>query len=461
MNRRLNLISALIVLFTCSMAFSGTLSAFEWSEKGISVKESGKTEKGTRISLVDGNQKTFVVIYEKDLLTDPVKEAIYAVFSQISDTYNLPATTIEFMIKPGLFQTNLLLSQTKQTINITNHGLKPSESLIPTLSTMINEFSEWKDLKIASLQIVAKAGSFQTIATTVMQSPIVNLRFASAQPQKKIISDLAVFYNDLSSWEGLSLKEFNLVVGQSTIEATINGEDGKGIDLTYHGTKLNPQQLKNISQSYNTIAGWKNIDFKRILFSAKPEEINVVVTLSKAVYKRNNLISNLPSGISMTYDEGLSYNFRTVSGQYFVQIRGDYTGEDKLLWQVNEAIKDPILYIQKYDPEFFFRQLEGIRNQNAEIFNELKTNHEQLLVKYNNLKQAHDRFIYGFINMQNSGFMSSGDINKQAIKRIVELKSANTELNRNQIESQLKKEKFDVSDKVVDMVLNLYFNDFN
>ena len=460
MNRRLLTISVLIIAFACIFAVSTPLFAFEWSEKGITVQDRASIEQGTRITLVDSSQKSFSVIHGKDLFTDSVKEVVYNVFTQISDSYNLPTSSIEFEIKPELFEIRLVLDQTAQTIAIVNHGLKPSENLIPTVSVMINEFTAWKDLTIASLQVIAKGNSFQTVITPTQGSPLINLQFASAQPQKKIISDLAIFYNEVSNWQGLDVQEFNVAVGKAKINATINGLDGRGIELTYHGSQLNPKQLKNIGTSYNTVAGWKSIGPKRVLISAKPEEINTVVTLSKAVYRGKDLLKFLPSGIRLIFDNELSYNFRTVTGQYFVQIIGDYTSESKLLWQINEAIKNPILYIRKYDPEFFFRQLEGIRNQNAEIFNELRAKNELLTKNYNNLREAHEKFIFGYISMENSGFMRRADDNKAAINRIVELKTSNPEFTRNQIETQLDSEEIDVTNKVIDMVLNLYFNDF-
>jgi hypothetical protein len=364
-----------------------------------------------------------------------------------------------------LFQINLVLSQTGQTIGITNHGLKPSENLIPTISTMFNEFSAWKDLKIKSLQFVSKGNGFQIVITPDQNGPIVDLQFSSTQPRKLIVSDLAVFYNEVLSWKGMQPGKIDVAVDDSIIKATIKDRNGKSVDLTYHGAGIEPKSLNKISNTFASITGWNNIDYKKIMLTAKPDEIDFLVTLNKATYQGSNFLDNIPAGLRLTYNKELNYNFRITSGQYFVQVRGDYTNEEKLLWQINEAIKDPILYIRKYDPEFFFRQLEGIRIRNAEVYDELKSEqqkaYDELLVKHENLKQAHERFIYGFITLQNSGFMGTAEINKQAISRIVELKSANADLTRKQLENQLKQEKVDLSNKVIDMVLSLYFNDFN
>ncbi len=65
---------------------------------------------------------------------------------------------------------------------------------------------------------------------------------------------------------------------------------------------------------------------------------------------------------------------KDVSKDYFVRLRNNYTNEEQLIWQINEAINDPILYIQKYDPDYFYRQIEGIRNRHAKIYDELKNN---------------------------------------------------------------------------------------
>jgi hypothetical protein len=465
MKKNLIFIAALVIPLICFFIVSEAVLALEWTDRGITEKNRDQTEERTRLFLENQDQKSFVVIYGKNLLTDPVKEQILASFGQILNTYNLPASSIEFKIEPSLFQINLVLSQTGQTIGITNHGLKPSENLIPTISTMFNEFSAWKDLKIKSLQFVSKGNGFQIVITPDQNGPIVDLQFSSTQPRKLIVSDLAVFYNEVLSWKGMQPGKIDVAVDDSIIKATIKDRNGKSVDLTYHGAGIEPKSLNKISNTFASITGWNNIDYKKIMLTAKPDEIDFLVTLNKATYQGSNFLDNIPAGLRLTYNKELNYNFRITSGQYFVQVRGDYTNEEKLLWQINEAIKDPILYIRKYDPEFFFRQLEGIRIRNAEVYDELKSEqqkaYDELLVKHENLKQAHERFIYGFITLQNSGFMGTAEINKQAISRIVELKSANADLTRKQLENQLKQEKVDLSNKVIDMVLSLYFNDFN
>lgn len=466
MKKNLIFIAVLAVAITSPIVMSSTLLAFDWAERGITEKNREQIEEGTRITLEDKDQKSFTVVYGKNLLTDPVQEQILVSFGQITNTYNLPATAIEFKIKPALFQINLMLSQTGPAINISNHSLKVSENLIPMISAMFNEFTVWNNLKPKNLQFVSKANGFQIVITPDQTgNPAIDLQFASAQPRKRIIADLALLYNDILGWKGVAPAQIDIVVDDATTKVNIKFQNTRGVELIYHGTGFDPKNINKISNTINIITGWNNIDYKKIMLTARPDELELLVTISKATYQGSNFVGNLPAGIRLTFQKELNYNFRVNSGQYFVQVRGDYGNEDKLLWQINEAIKDPILYIRKYDPEFFFRQLEGIRIRNAEVYEELKSDQQKayndLLVKHENLKQAHERFIYGYITLQNSGFMGTADINKKAISRIVELKSANAELTRRQLENQLKQENIDLSSKVVDMVLSLYFNDFN
>lgn len=455
--------SLFVVLLVCS-AVPQMLFAFDWIDRGIKVNSRDTTEEGTREFLENQLQQSFVVVYERNLLSDPVKENILSIHRQIMDTYNLPTISVEFKIKPALFQVNLVLADTNQQVSIINHSLDPSENLIPTVSSMVNELDAWKDLQIRNLQFIVKSDSFDAVIVPEPGSPIVNLKFPSDQPQKKSISEFAAFYNQVIDWKALSPTEIVVDYKSSRIDAVVKGEADKSVTIANEGESFLPGNINKISNSVNTIARWGQLDFKKIDFTVKGVEVYAVVLLNRAVYKGKNLMPHLPTGLRFNYNDEMAYNFRVNSGQYYVEVRDVYSSEERLLLRIDEAIQNPILYIKKYDPEFFFRQLEGIRNRNTEVYTELRdkqqSSYEELQARHERLKEAHERFLYGFITMENSGFMGTADVDKEAIARIVELKSENSDLTREELEATLKQEEFDVSDKVVDLVFNLYFNDF-
>ncbi|MBU2514994.1 hypothetical protein KJ966_27045 [bacterium] len=451
---------------------SETLMAFEWLERGITVKSQDTTAEGTRIFLEDTSQKSFVVVTDNALLTDPVKESILALFSQISGTYNLPTSNIEFKIKPTGFQTTLILQNTGQVFGFTYYNLTPPESLVPTASAILNEFNAWKDFKIKTIHLNFKENSFQIVTAPETEYPFIDIQVMASQPQKLLVSDLAVLFNEYSGWKNINLKQIAFTIDSNSIKTILTSrDDKKTIDFTLSGTKPDPKNMAKVSSFYNEIALWKNIDYKKILLTAEGSNINSVIAATKVNYNGVDMAKNIPSGMSFRYDKQIQYDFRVVTKDYFVRVRNQYSNEDKLLWQLNEAVKDPILYIQIYDPEFFYRQIEGIRNRQVEVFdglnadlskayNELLAKHEKLTNSYENLKKAHEAFIYGYMTLENAGFMSTEPINKKAVARIIELKAENAELTSGQIAEQLEKEQLEAPSKVIHLVLSLYFNDF-
>ncbi len=458
---------------------SETLLAFEWLERGITVKSQDTTEEGTRLFLEDASFKPFVIVAETALLTDPVKEKILAMFNQISGTYNLPTSNVEFKIKPSSFQTTMILEETDQVFGFTYHNVSPPDSIIQTASTILNEFNAWKNFKIKTIHLNFKPKSFQIVIAPESEYPFVDIQVKDAQPPKLLVPNLAVLFNAYGVWKNISLKQISFTVNSNSINTVlVSRDDKKTIDYTLSGTKPNLENVAKVSKFYNEVAHWKNIDYKKILISAEGSKITSVIAPTKVNYNDVGMVKNIPGGMSFRYDEQIHYDFRVVTKDYFVRLRNQYSNEDKLLWQLHEAVKDPILYIQIYDPEFFYRQIEGIRNRQVEVYDGLSADlakaysdllekheklidsHEKLTSSYENLKTAHETFIYGYMTLENAGFMSTKPVNKEAVARIIELKAENIELTSSQIADQLEKEQLETPKKVIHLVLSLYFNDF-
>ncbi len=323
-----------------------------------------------------------------------------------------------------------------------------------------------------TLQFRYSPNKFEIIAAPVTENPFVEIHVNKNQPPKMLVSNLAVLFNAYSSWKNITFKEIIFNVGSASINTSlVAAEDNRAIEFMISGTKPTENNVNRVSEFYNAIAEWEQITYKKILLTANGKVINAVIAPSKVAYKNKDFTKNIPAGMSFRYDNKLQFDFRVTSEDYFVRLRNNYTNEDKLLWQLNEAVADPIRYIQIYDPEFFYRQLQSVQNRQAEVYNslnselkknfeDLKAKHEALLASYENLKKAHEAFIYGYMTLENSGFMSSGPVDKQAISKVVELKTQNADMTVSQIEELLEKEQIEVPKKIVELVFNLYFNDF-
>ena len=467
-----------ILLFVSPFVFSflivsQTAFGFEWLERGFTVKSQESTAEGSRIFLEDPTQRSFVIIAELTLLTDPVKEKILSTFAQVMETYNLPTSLIEFKIKPGIFTITLQLKDTEQFLGLTHHGLNPPDSLIPTASAILNEFSTWQGFTGKRIQLVFKGTEFQAVVVPETEVPLIDIQIKQGQPPKKLISDLAIHYNQVASWKGLDPETIGFSLTDKGFKLTIDPQNKeKSLGINYLGGLPEKKSINRVSKFYALIKGWKNIKTNQIQLVAQKNQVDAIISPTRFSNKGKNLLPHLPAGMAFRYDNKFSYNFRVVSKDYFVRLKNNYTTEQKLIWQINEAIKDPILYIQKYDPDYFYRQIEGLRNRHAEVYDELKTTqqtsydallekHQKLLASYDTLKKAHETFIYGVITMENAGLLSTKPVNREAIARIIELKTANPDLTDKEIDKQLEAEKIKTSSKVINLVFSLYFNEFN
>lgn len=499
MKRTLIFIISLGLSLSLFFILSETVFAFQWIDRGITIRSQEETDEGTRLIMADQNNRSFTVVADAALLTDPNKEAVLTVLKQVQETYNLPATNIQFDLKPGIFKVTLILGDTDQIYSITYEGRIPPESMIPTSSSIVNEFGAWEDFALRTLQLTYKRNAFQAVAVSDKEFPLISIQIAESQPQKKTFSDFAVLFNETEGWRALNPESISFSLGKNLLNLDVRSQDGdRSLNIVY-AYPLSDESLSKVSALYKEFTDWRQIEVRRILISARTSDIDATVVPLSIESKGKEIRSSLPAGIALRYDDKIHYNFRVVSGEYFVRLANDYQSERNLMFQIREAFEDPVLYIRKNDPEYFYRQVEGIRNRHASIYNELshkmdssvntleaknqdlssaysilqsshdnlKTSHDELLAShktlltaYEILRQSHERFIYGVITLENAGFMSTEAVDKKAINRIIDLKNENPEMTLAEIENALEQEQLDVSDKVIHVVLSLYFNDF-
>jgi len=146
----------------------------------------------------------------------------------------------------------------------------------------------------------------------------------------------------------------------------------------------------------------------------------------------------LPSGMIFSIENGnLLYNFRIKKDKYFIRINGAYISEKVLCDKVAEAINTPQTFVQRRDPDYLLA-----------IFEKLDKENEQL-------KKT-------VIALNNKGFFSNdGPVDDKIIAKVVSLKMQNSKLSAKEIEEALKKENIQASSRAVELILNVYFNEFS
>jgi len=111
---------------------------------------------------------------------------------------------------------------------------------------------------------------------------------------------------------------------------------------------------------------------------------------------------------------------------------------------MKEALDDPIAYLKKREPEYFLQKLNELESSMAF------------------LQDSHDKLTRSVLYFQNTGFLGFGNtpVKIAVVKRIVELKSADSSFDKIRIKETFEKEKIEATDKEIELVLNVLYNEF-
>lgn len=268
--------------------------------------------------------------------------------------------------------------------------------------------------------------------------------------KKIIIASILVFAVSQSSflfavdWSAkkAAVKSEDLKDGEKIF--IITDDNGKDFMLKYTSeiTDKQADAILNLNKGFYT---WKYMKVKQISFTITNDLIEVNVIPASFTYKNQNFMPHLPSGMLFSYADSLVYNFRISKSNYFVRINNNMSTEEALCENIAEVLLNPLEYLRKREPEFIFRKL-------TQLEEELASTNEKL-----------DKLTYGVLGIHNTGFLGFGNnlIDKNAIAKVVELKKGNPALKKKEIAAILEKEKIELSNQEIELILNVYFNEFD
>ncbi len=196
---------------------------------------------------------------------------------------------------------------------------------------------------------------------------------------------------------------------------------------------------------------WKYMKPDNIDYFITGESLEILIIPSVFKYLENDFIPYMPSGMTFIYDYALRYNFRVTKNEIFLRLNDKFMDEESLCKRMKEALDDPIAYLKKREPEYFLQKL----NELEESMIELKNNHTKN-------KDSQDKLIQSVLYFQNKGFLGFGNspVKSNVIKRVIELKTADAKIDLKKIKETLDKEKIEATNKEVELILNVFYNEF-
>ncbi len=238
-------------------------------------------------------------------------------------------------------------------------------------------------------------------------------------------------------WAGKGLSVSSEVKeGEATV---LTLKDAEGRSFTVNAVaEIDEAAGNKIIELKNAFYAWSVIKIRTISFEKKADALNIAILPAELTYKGLNILEFMPAGISLSLTDVLVYNFRITRNNIFIRVYGEYSDEQELCEKIYEGASNPAGYIRKREPEYF-------------------------LSRINELKTANERLTAAVLALHNTGFLGfgAGPIDKKAIARVIELKRQSPGMTRRELEQALEKEKIKISGKELDLVLSVFFNEFN
>lgn len=234
--------------------------------------------------------------------------------------------------------------------------------------------------------------------------------------------------------------------GSEGEENFLNVKDAGGVNLKirYQG-ELSDSWSEKITELNKKFGEWKYMKPESIEYLVTGSSLEILILPQSFKYNDTDFLPFIPGGMTFIYDYALRYNFRVAKNEIFLRLNDKFIDEDSFCKRMKEAVDDPIAYLKKRDPEYFLQKL-----------NELE---EGMAI----LRDGHDKLAKSVLYFQNSGFLGFGNnpVKAAVIKRVIELKTADSTLNSAKLKEMLEKEKIEASEKEIKLILNVFYNEFN
>lgn len=243
---------------------------------------------------------------------------------------------------------------------------------------------------------------------------------------------------------GFTLQESDQQSENPLTSGTTLLKSSKGILVEIkHRSEITDAQAKRISELQKTFESWQYIKADRIRYNIEGSRIEINVNVETFSYQGTQAQDNLPSGMIFVATDSLQYGFRLAVNNMFIKIRGYYSNEKEVAEKISAAIKDPGSYLKTRDPEYMATRIERLDQK----LTALEANQKKI--------QA------AVIGLHNTGFFSGPEqVTWQKINHVLEAKKSNPALNAENIQQQIEKKGIEISEKEVELILIVFYNQF-
>lgn len=225
--------------------------------------------------------------------------------------------------------------------------------------------------------------------------------------------------------------------GQKTV-LTLKDRKNKVFKIIYQDEAMLEKVAPKINKYKKEFYDWREIAFNDISFMVFDNYLEVIIIPREITHNKTNLAKAISAGITMLSppdQEKMHYDFRIIKDDYFLRIEGDYTNEEELMTKLRYAYDYPLVYLRRGESGI---ANVGGPNGGAD-------------------EKARQALLY-LLNEDWNGRPKS--VPPETISKVIELKESNPWMSKKELWKALKKDKVKISKRELELILIIYFNEF-
>ncbi len=279
------------------------------------------------------------------------------------------------------------------------------------------------------------------------------------------LSSTAVFSYD---WEQNGFK-ITAMTGDTSSTKYLILKDSNGRVIYVEDKDIDEVDAAEIAKMTNIFYNLQNIKVAELKFVTSDTGLSVFLKPASFVYNDLDINTYLISGMQFSYyTNTLNYNFRIKNNNMFLKVTGVYIDEKSLCDKISEAITDPQSFLKRRDTEFLLMKIdqleqkfEKMQAENLAAIKKLEEANNVLGEESKNNSDNLNKLRSAVVSFQNDRFFGSADpISASKVEKIIELKKSNPKYTKTEIKDKMDKDKADVSEGEIEIVLNVFFNEY-
>lgn len=161
------------------------------------------------------------------------------------------------------------------------------------------------------------------------------------------------------------------------VRMDMRGPDGNEFELRSRDGELTETQVNTLDVIRPTVFGLEQVDVDTMTVFFDGERAEILVVPDRLEYDGQDILPYVPSGLQFRFNQVLEYNFRVRVDEYFLRFQGQYVEEEQFMSRLADAVNDPVGFLESQRPELIAQRIEELEATVSELEEQLVAEQER------------------------------------------------------------------------------------